>query len=83
MLSPRAAPDCAKVLTPAYFAKMGPAGLRGDCRGPYSASHEKAAIDWRNPIRWTTVGGRITASRPGALANIRAHAGVGHHGRLN
>src|SRR4051794_23289348 len=38
---------------------MGLAGLRGDCRGPHSASHEKAAIDWRNPIRWTTVGGRI------------------------
>src|ERR1700704_4395043 len=59
LLSPRAAPDCAKVLTPAYFAKMGPTGLRGDCRGPRSASHEKAVIGWRNPIRWTTVGGRI------------------------
>jgi hypothetical protein len=23
------------------------------------ASHGKAAISWRNPIRWTTVGGRI------------------------
>ena len=36
-----------------------PAGLRGDRRGPHSASHEKAAIGWRNLIRWTTVGGRI------------------------
>src|SRR4051812_11007100 len=36
---------------------LGLAGLRGDRRGPHSASHEKAAIGWRNPIRWTTVGG--------------------------
>jgi hypothetical protein len=38
---------------------VGPVRLRGDCPGPHSASHEKAAIGWRNPIRWTTVGGRI------------------------
>jgi hypothetical protein len=31
----------------------------GDCRGLHSASHEKAAIGGRNPIRWTNVGGRI------------------------
>jgi hypothetical protein len=38
---------------------LGSVRLRDDCRGPHSASHEKAAIGWRNPIRWTIVGGRI------------------------